>query len=105
MNTIVEALNQTLEELRKQKDIQSKGHFVFKSTIIPDIKYPIYKVCTFELYYVLGKLKDKVISIQDTIRMPEGGGDLRELKIKFCKELFILSSGDTFDKYINDLFD
>lgn len=104
MNTIVEALNQTLEELRKQKDIQSRGHFVFKSTIIPDIKYPIYKVCTFELYYVLGKLKDKVISIQDTIRMPEGGGDLRELKVKFCKELFIFSSGDKFNKYINDLF-
>lgn len=104
MNTVVEALNQTLEELRKQKNIQSKGYFVFKSTIIPDIKYPVYKVCTFELYYILGKLKDKVISIQDTIRMSEGGGDLRELKIKFYKELFVFSSGDKFDKYVNDLF-
>lgn len=105
MNTVIEALNQTIEELRTKENIQSKGHFVFKKTIIPDAKYPVYKLCTFELYYILGKFKDKVISIQDTIRMPEGGGDLRELKIKFCKELFIFSSGDKFGKYINDLFD
>lgn len=104
MNTIIEALNQTIEELRTKENIQSKGHFVFKKTIIPDAKYPVYKLCTFELYYVLGKTKDKVISVQDNIRISDNVGTLRDLEIKFCKEIFTFTSSDKFKNYIFDLF-
>ena len=104
MNTVIEALNQTVEELKKQNNIQSKGHFVFKKTIIPDAKYPVYKLCTFELYYVLDKTKDKIISVQDNIRISDNVGTLRDLEIKFYKELFMFTSSDKFKNYIFDLF-
>lgn len=104
MNTVIEALNQTVEELRKQNNIQSKGHFVFKKTIISDAKYPVYKLCTFELYYVLDKTKYKIISVQDNIRISDNIGTLRDLEIKFCKEIFTFTSSDKFKDYIFDLF-
>ena len=104
MNTVIEALNQTVEELRTKENIQSKGHFVFKKTIIPDAKYPVYKLCTFELYYVLDKTKDKIISVQDNIRISDNVGTLRDLEIKFYKELFMFIFSDKFKNYIFNLF-
>ena len=99
---ITNTLNKYLEDKRKLKKLDIKGHFVVKRSI-ETMKPPIYKKFIIELYYVT-PVQDqrKLFTINITDKCPSGSEGIYWIKLsnEYLLKVFNLIRSENFNKLI-----
>ena len=99
---ITSALNKYLEDKRKLKKIDIKGHFVVKRNI-KTMKPPIYKKFIIELYYVTPVQEQReIFTINITDKCPSGSEEVYWIRLsnEYLLNIFNLMRNETFNKLI-----
>lgn len=99
---ITNTLNKYLEDKRKLKKLDIKGHFVVKRNI-KTMKPPIYKKFIIELYYIT-PVQDQIeiFTIKLTDKCPFGSEEVYWIKLsnEYLLKVFNLIVSETFNKLI-----
>lgn len=69
---IVESLNKHIELKREEKGIKTTGHLVLQKEVMPNSSFKVYKVYRYTLWFVKRGKSYRVISLQETTRVPTG---------------------------------
>lgn len=103
---IIEGLNLHIEDIRKVRHIETKGHLVLQRTIATNTVFKAYKTYKATVWFVKDRSKYAVISTDYTAKVLDSQEEKIEriINVNLCHDLFNWINSDYYNQVVEGVF-
>lgn len=107
IESIIESINSHIEDIRKSKNIDTKGHLILHKTVLPHSTFKAYKTYTYTVWFIKEELRKAVINIslcENTAKVEEKSIIYRLEKLLFKEILNLFDNRELYKRIIEGTY-